>query len=181
MAWMKILIIEVMLSVVLLSCSNDDNKTVSTNKDSVNITAGTAVNNTNNIIGYLSNAKEYSVFVDLLNKSGLNETLNKPGPFTVFAPTNKAFEKLHYDIEKLKENSRELMNFLSNHIVAGALEPDDLSKVKALTTLSGEKIRIIIKGNKMFVNNTLISSGSFTCTNGVVYITDEIFALTTTQ
>ena|SRR5205085_1280596 len=160
---------------ILFSCNDGTHSTASNNKDSLTITAGTGVNGENNILSYLSGSKDHSIFIELVKKAGLDETLNKPGPFTVFAITNKGFEKLPAGrIEKWKkENNQELLNFLGDHIVAGALAMNDLEKINKLTTLNGDQVMVSIRNNKLMVNHKLISGGSFSFTNGVVYITDQ--------
>src|SRR6266496_1475977 len=100
---------------LFICCNSGDDKTARGGSDSLNITAGAAIIS-NNVVSCLSNSKEFSTFIDLLKESGLDETLKKPGPFTVFAPTNKAFQKLSVDtIQKWRNaNSQDLLNFLSN-------------------------------------------------------------------
>lgn len=175
MGWKNGLLITTLYTCTLFfCCTNGGNNTARQDKDSL-ITAGTAVNEVNNIVSYLSQTKEHSRFIYLLQKAGLLETLNQPGPFTVFAPTNEAFEKLSVSGMENWDN-KDLQNFLSNHIVAGALEIDDLGKIKKLNTLSGEKLSVRTKNNKITVNGKPISGSSFTCTNGLVYLIEETLA-----
>jgi uncharacterized surface protein with fasciclin (FAS1) repeats len=155
-------------------CCNQQSNTARAEKDSLTMTAGTAVTGINNIVSSLSQSKEHSIFIKLLKESGLTETLNQPGPFTVFAPTNKAFEKSPA-VERENWNNKDLLNFLSNHIVAGAVENEDLEKIKKLTTLSGGKLNVRSKNNKITINGMKISGASFTCTNGIIYFVDETF------
>jgi len=175
MGWKNGLLITTQyICTLFFCCTNDSSTAARQGKDSL-ITAGTAVNGANNIVSYLSQSKEHSRFINLLKKAGLIETLNQPGPFTVFAPTNEAFEKL--SVSGMENwDSKDLQNFLSNHIVAGALEIDDLGKINKLNTLSGEELRVRTKKNKITVNGKLILGSSFTCTNGLVYLIEETLA-----
>jgi len=156
----------------LFFCCNNASNTAKEGEDSLNITAGTAVTGTNNTVNYLLQSKEHSIFTKLLKKTGLMETLNQPGPFTVFAPTNEAFEKLPASVME-KWNNNELLDFLSNHIVAGALEIADLEKINRLSTVSGQEIHVALKQNEVFLNGRHLSKRNVTCMNGRIYIIDE--------
>src|SRR5205814_9367780 len=162
MTWKNGSLITTLFISILSFCCNNGSNTAGKGKDSLNITAGTALTQEDNIVNYLSQSKEHSIFIHLLKEAGLIETLNQPGPFTVFAPTNKAFEKLPGDAVRNWDN-KELLNFLSNHIVAGALEPKDLEKLNKLNTLSGEELSVTTKNNQITINGKNIDGGPFAC------------------
>ena len=124
-----------------------------------------------------------------MKAAGLVDTLMSPGPFTVFAPVNKAFEKLPAGtVESLlkPENKATLTSVLTYHVIAGKLSADDLkAKVQAgggkatLTTVQGETLaveqdgrRIAIidaKGDKSFVTIPDVNQS-----NGVIHVVDTV-------
>src|SRR6201985_118159 len=109
---------------------------------------GAAMYPTKNIVENAVNSKDHTTLVAAVKAAGLVETLESAGPFTVFAPTNEAFDKLPKGtVETLvkPENKATLTKILTYHVVAGRMSSDDLmAKVKAgrteLTTVQGGKL-----------------------------------------
>jgi uncharacterized surface protein with fasciclin (FAS1) repeats len=103
-----------------------------------------------NIVENAVNSKDHTTLVAAVKAAGLVETLQSPGPFTVFAPTNKAFAKLPAGtVETLvkPENKATLTKILTYHVVAGKISAADLTKMikdgggeATLTTVAGEKL-----------------------------------------
>lgn len=83
--------------------------------------AQTSVNDSRkDLVSNLSSTGDYSMFTNALNVSGLSQTIKSNGPFTIFAPTDKTFEKMASSEELVKsENKEQLTKMLSNHILTG--------------------------------------------------------------
>src|SRR3954463_14097054 len=96
---------------------------------------GAAMYPSKNIVQNAMNSKDHTTLVAAVKAAGLVETLETPGPFTVFAPTNEAFDKLPKGtVETLvkPENKATLTKILTYHVVAGKFSAADvLAKVKA--------------------------------------------------
>ncbi|QKG53895.1 fasciclin domain-containing protein [Hymenobacter sp. BRD67] len=113
---------------------------------------------TKNIIENAVNSKDHTTLVAAVKAAGLVETLSGPGPFTVFAPTNEAFNALPAGtVDNLvkPENKATLTKILTYHVVAGRMTSADLMKaIKAgggkatLTTVSGGTLTAMMKGPK---------------------------------
>jgi uncharacterized surface protein with fasciclin (FAS1) repeats len=113
---------------------------------------------TKNIIENAVNSKDHTTLVAAVKAAGLVETLQGPGPFTVFAPTNEAFAALPAGtVETLvkPENKETLTKILTYHVVAGRMTAADLMKaIKAgggkaeLKTVSGGTLTAMMKGAK---------------------------------
>src|SRR5450755_1499405 len=111
---------------------------------------GQAMYPTKNLIENAVNSADHTTLVAAVKAAGLVETLEGPGPFTVFAPTNEAFAKLPagtVDTLLKPENKATLTKVLTYHVVAGRLSASDLKKqIKAgngkaeLTTVQGGKL-----------------------------------------
>jgi uncharacterized surface protein with fasciclin (FAS1) repeats len=111
---------------------------------------GAAMYPSKNIIENAVNSKDHTTLVAAVKAAGLVDTLEGPGPFTVFAPTNEAFDKLPpgtVDTLLKPENKAQLASVLTYHVVAGRLTTQDLlAKVRAgggsatLTTVEGASI-----------------------------------------
>src|SRR5438128_1200208 len=124
---------------------------------------GAAMYPSKNIIQNAVNSKDHTTLVAAVKAAGLVETLSGPGPFTVFAPTNEAFNMLPKGtVETLvkPENKGTLTGILTYHVVAGRLSSKDLMKLvkdgngtAQLTTVAGGKLWLMKKGGKLWIKD----------------------------
>jgi uncharacterized surface protein with fasciclin (FAS1) repeats len=142
-----------------------------------------------NIIENAVNSKDHSTLVTAVKAAGLVETLESAGPFTVFAPTNEAFDMLPKGtVETLlkPENKAKLTAILTYHVVSGRFDSKDLEKLimdgngKAeLTTVSGGKLWIMMKGKKIVLKDetggmAMISIKDVYQSNGIIQVIDHV-------
>ena len=143
-----------------------------------------------NIIHNAVNSADHTTLVAAVKAAGLVDTLQGPGPFTVFAPTNEAFGKLPQGtVETLlkPENKDTLTKVLTYHVVPGKLTFKDLAKqIKAgsgkatLTTVSGDKLWIMMNGEHNILlkdakgNLASISTYDVMQSNGVIQVIDTV-------
>ena len=107
------------------------NTSFAQNKKTVMV-GGAAMYPSKNIVENAVNSKDHTTLVAAVKAAGLVETLQSAGPFTVFAPTNKAFEMLPYGtVDNLlkKENKPALTTVLTFHVLAGKYNSNDLAKL----------------------------------------------------
>jgi uncharacterized surface protein with fasciclin (FAS1) repeats len=118
----------------------------------------------------------YTILAKALKSTDLMETLNKPGPFTVFTPNNDAFKKLPEGTLDglIKNRKNDLANILSYHIVAGALKNCDMKDGKKLKTLAGEELIVTMRKNKVLVNGIEVISPEIDASNGIIYMVDGL-------
>lgn len=120
---------------------------------------------------------DHTTLVAAVKAAGLVETLKGDGPFTVFAPTNAAFDKLPKGtVENLlkPENKGKLTSVLTYHVVPGALKSGDLKNGQTLKTVQGENLMITEKDGKWFVNGAQITIADVISSNGVTYVIDAV-------
>lgn len=120
---------------------------------------------------------DHTTLVAAVKAAGLVETLKGEGPFTVFAPTNAAFDKLPKGtVENLlkPENKGKLTSVLTYHVVPGAIKSSDLKDGQTLKTVQGENLMIAYKDNKWFVNGAQITIADVISSNGVTYVIDAV-------
>ena len=142
-----------------------------------------------NIIENAVNSKDHTTLVAAVKAAGLVETLSGPGPFTVFAPTDKAFGKLPAGtVETLvkPENKATLSGILTYHVVAGKVSAADLvKKIKAsggkamLTTVAGGMLTATQKGKKVMLTDAKGGKATVTIadvnqSNGVIHVIDTV-------
>jgi uncharacterized surface protein with fasciclin (FAS1) repeats len=150
---------------------------------------GAAMYPSKNIIENAVNSKDHTTLVAAVKAAGLVETLQGKGPFTVFAPTNSAFDKLPMGtVETLlkPENVKMLQTILTYHVVAGKMNSADIAKaIKAgngkakLKTVSGGTLTAWMKGKKLYItdeNGTMsqITIADVNQSNGVIHVVDAV-------
>lgn len=150
---------------------------------------GAAMYPTKNIIENAVNSKDHTTLVAAVKAAGLVETLEGDGPFTVFAPTNEAFDKLPAGtVDNLvkPENKATLTKILTYHVVAGRMSSADLmAKVKEgngkteLTTVEGGKLWVMQKGKKLYLvdekgGQSWITIADVNQSNGVIHVVNTV-------
>lgn len=117
-----------------------------------------------------------STLVTAVKAAGLVETLNGDGPFTVFAPTNAAFEALPEGVlENLlkPENKDQLIAVLTYHVVGGKVMSADLKNGSMTKTVEGSDIKFVV-GPKVKINDANVVTADVDASNGVVHIIDKV-------
>ncbi len=142
-----------------------------------------------NIIQNAVNSKDHTTLVAAVKAAGLVETLQGPGPFTVFAPTNAAFDKLPPGTvtNLLKpENKAGLVKVLTYHVVPGRLTTADLMRMvrdgkgtAQLKTVQGETLSVTENGKKLLVSGAQGGMGEITVpdvlqSNGVIQVVSSV-------
>jgi uncharacterized surface protein with fasciclin (FAS1) repeats len=112
-----------------------------------------------------------------VHASDLGQLLSSTGPFTFFAPTDIAFEKLEKGLmEKLldSKNRVELTDLLNNHIVNGAVVFKDLKDGDTLTTVNGKKLAVHVKDNDVHIGDVSVHTKDGRISNGVIFSVDSV-------
>lgn len=150
---------------------------------------GAAMYPTKNIVENAMNSKDHTTLVAAVKAAGLVQTLEGPGPFTVFAPTNEAFDKLPagtVDTLLKPENKEQLKKILTYHVVAGKVTAKDLMKmIKAgggkaeLKTVEGGTITATMGGGKVMLTDEKGGMAAVTIadvyqSNGIIHVIDTV-------
>jgi len=143
---------------------------------------GVAMTADKNIVQNAMAAKSVSTLVSLVKQAGLVPTLEGAGPFTVFAPTNAAFDKLpKAAVATLTApaEAAKLKGVLTYHVIAGRLLAADLKDGQELTTVNGEKLHVMIKDGKVMVGNgkdapATVQIPDVISSNGVTHVIDTV-------
>lgn len=131
------------------------------------------------IVDTAINAGSFKTLVSALTEKGLVEALKGVGPFTVFAPTDAAFQALPLaDRIKLYRGADTLEQTLLNHVVAGEVLAADITDGMTLETLQGTELVFSIEDGTVYVNGAPISSPDIETTNGVIHAIDAVLTLT---
>jgi uncharacterized surface protein with fasciclin (FAS1) repeats len=129
-----------------------------------------------NIVAVAQETPDLSTLVEAVSAAGLVETLEEPGPYTVFAPTNAAFEALGGTLETLLKpaNKAELAEILTYHVVPGELTSSELSDGQMLETVQGDSLEVEIADGEVTVNGARVVTPDVEASNGVVHVIDEV-------
>lgn len=168
-------------SVLLVSMAFAQEKTVSV--------GGAPMYPSKNIVQNAVNSKDHTTLVAAVKAAGLAEALQSPGPFTVFAPTNAAFDMLPEGTVAtlLKPESKgTLTAILTYHVIAGKLDEKELTRLikdgngKApLKTLAGGTLWASMKGNKIMLTDekggmATVTTKNVYQSNGVIHVIDHV-------
>ena len=143
---------------------------------------GVAMTADKDIVDNAAAAKSVSTLVSAVKAAGLVETLKGAGPFTVFAPTNAAFDKLPKGaLAGLMDpaSKAKLAGVLTYHVIPGRLVAADLKDGQELTTVNGEKLYIAVKDGKVMVSNgkdapATVQIADVISSNGVTHVIDGV-------
>jgi len=142
-----------------------------------------------NIVQNAMNSDDHTTLVAAVKAAGLVDTLEGPGPFTVFAPTNEAFAKLPAGtVETLlkPENKDMLTKILTYHVVAGKMDSKDIAAaIKAgmgkaeLNTVSGGKLWASMQGKELILTDekgdkSKVTIANVEQSNGVIHVIDTV-------
>ncbi len=150
---------------------------------------GAAMYPTKNIVENAVNSKDHTTLVAAVKAAGLVDTLEGTGPFTVFAPTNEAFDKLPagtVDTLLKPENKDQLKKVLTYHVVSGKMSAKDIEKaIKAgggkasLTTVAGGTLTAMKKDGKIVLTDekggmSTVTIANVYQSNGVIHVVDAV-------
>jgi transforming growth factor-beta-induced protein len=129
------------------------------------------------IVEIATSNPDFSTLVAALQAANLVEALSAKGPFTVFAPTNAAFEKLaaslHLEVADLLELPN-LADILLYHVASGAVKAEQAVELETIETLQGSSVSVSVRNGKVFINDSQVISADIEASNGVVHVIDTV-------
>ena len=150
------------IPLLTLGCSDDDDDN--------------GGNSGKTIVEVAQDNPELSTLVDAIVAAGLVDALSSDGPFTVFAPTNAAFNKLDPELlNNIIATPSLLTSLLQYHVVPGDVGSGDLSNGPVPTLLSGQTIDVNVSGGTVTLNgSSMVTEADIDASNGVIHIIDEV-------
>lgn len=166
-----------------ISCSNS-------NKEATETTAPTGTDqpvvgqsgvqddaSAKNVVQVAIGSKDHTTLVAAVKAAELVDVLSNAGPFTVFAPTNAAFDKLPpgtVDGLLKPEQKENLQDILQYHVSVGVYQTDALTDGKTIGQVNGGNIKITNKDGKIMINDKATIIATVQATNGVIHVIDEV-------
>ncbi|MEI6586598.1 MAG: fasciclin domain-containing protein [Sediminibacterium sp.] len=130
-----------------------------------------------NVVQVAISSKDHSTLVTAIKAGELVDALSNAGPFTVFAPTNEAFNKLPAGTVEglLKPASKEsLVDILQYHVSVGVYKAEALKDGQNIGQVNGDNITITKKGTVLYVNGTAKIIASIPASNGIIHVIDGV-------
>jgi uncharacterized surface protein with fasciclin (FAS1) repeats len=167
--------------VSLISCNNSTQTPANASSADANSDAGQANvkddASMKDIVKVAVGSPDHTTLVSALKQADLVDVLANPGPFTVFAPTNEAFNKLPKgtldDLMKT-EKKADLQNILQYHVTTSSLKADYFKDGQTIGMVNGDNVTVSVKDGKITLNNSAVIVASVQASNGMVHIIDGV-------
>jgi uncharacterized surface protein with fasciclin (FAS1) repeats len=141
----------------------------------MNTTSNT--DNSKNLVDTAAANGSFKTFGKAIERAGMSDTLRGVGPFTIFAPTDDAFDKLpsgKLDNLFKPENKEELVSLLNYHVVSGRKLVADIGKWEAAKTVNGQSAPITMAKDKVSIDGALVTSADIGSSNGILHAIDKV-------
>ena len=162
-------------------CNNDKSSTAqATSDNNTTVSSQASVKDDESmkdVVKIAVGSKDHTTLVAALKQAELVDVLANPGPFTVFAPTNVAFDKLPAGtVDGLMKDDKkaDLQNILQYHVTTSSLKADYFKDGMTIGMVNGDKITVSIKDGKVVLNNSATIIASVQASNGMVHIIDGV-------
>ena len=178
-------IIKFFAAITLMSVIACNSNNASQDKTSTDETATTAGGQENvkddesqkDVVKVAAGSKDHTTLVAAIKQADLVTSLSNAGPFTVFAPTNAAFDALPKGTvdELMKpEKKEDLQNILQYHVTLSALKAESFQDGQTLGMVNGDNVTISVKDGKVTLNNNVHIIASIPASNGIVHVVDGV-------
>ena len=175
-------IVFVLSSVIILSCNNTNTVTEQTTEEpEVSAGGGQASvkddESAKDVVKIAAGSKDHTTLVAAIKQAELVNALSNAGPFTVFAPTNAAFDKIPKEtLDNLMkdENKEKLQDILQYHVYVGTLKTDMMEDGQTLNQVNGGNITVTKKDGKVIINNSATVVASIPASNGIIHVIDAV-------
>ena len=174
---------------IFMGCNSgtDQKETTATEATPVENTAGQSGvkddMSQKNVVQVAIGSKDHTTLVAAVKAAELVDVLSNAGPFTVFAPTNAAFDKLPAGtVDNLlkPEKKEDLTDILQYHVSVGVFKADMLTDGEVIGQVNGGNITITKKDGKLMVNGTSTIIASIPASNGMIHVIDGVLLPTAT-
>ena len=132
---------------------------------------------TKNLVDTAAANDSFKTFTKAIERAGMSDTLRGAGPFTVFAPTDAAFDKLpagKLDNLLKPENKEELVSLLNYHVVSGRKSAAVVGKWEAAKTVNGQLAPIKLVDNKVTIDGAQVTTADIDSSNGIIHGIDKV-------
>lgn len=126
-----------------------------------------------NILDTLTAEGSFQTLLALLEKAGLTGRLTEPGPVTLFAPNDEAFQRVN--VEEIAGDQESLVALLNYHMVEGKLAAAEIAGNEQLMTISDKSLTVHLEEGLQVIDNARYVRTDIECVNGIIQIIDNVF------
>jgi len=165
----------------MYACNDTSNEAQKASEEETSVGGGQSAVQDNesakDVVKVAASSKDHTTLVAAVKQAELVDALSNAGPFTVFAPTNEAFNKLPKgtldDLMK-PEKKTDLQNILQYHVTTSSLKADFFKDGQTIGMVNGDNITINVKDGKIILNNSATIVASVPASNGMVHVIDGV-------
>jgi uncharacterized surface protein with fasciclin (FAS1) repeats len=169
------------LALALGSCNGDKKASDESTTDAAAATGGQEAvkdeESAKDVVKIAVGSKDHTTLVAALTQADYVNDLSNAGPFTVFAPTNAAFDKLPAGtVDGLMKDDKkaDLQNILEYHVAVGVYKTENMQDGQTINMANLDNITLSIKDGKVMVNGTANVVATIPASNGIIYVTDAV-------
>ena len=130
---------------------------------------------TNTVVDIIVGSEDHNTLETAVIAAGLVDALSGEGPFTVFAPTDDAFDALpEGTLDAVLADMDLLTSILTHHVASGSVMSTDLSDGMMVTTLNGTELMVSINDDGVMIDNAMVTAANIMADNGVVHVIDAV-------
>jgi uncharacterized surface protein with fasciclin (FAS1) repeats len=180
----KVISLIAITAMISIGCNNNnkENKTEESTATEATTTSGgqEAVKDdesAKDVVKIAVGSKDHTTLVAALKQAELVTSLSNAGPFTVFAPTNAAFDKLPAGtVDGLMKDDKkaDLQNILQYHVAVSVYKAENMKEGQIIGQANGDNITLSVKDGKVMVNGTANIVASVPASNGIIHIIDAV-------
>ncbi len=165
---------------LFISCSSNEQSNSKGTSESQTLSGQSGVKDdlsAKNVVQIAVGSKDHSTLVTAVKAAELVDALSNAGPFTVFAPTNAAFEKLPAGTVEglLKPEKKDVLSdILQYHVTLGVYKPESFQDGQTIGQVAAGNIKITKKDGKIFVNDKAEIIASIPASNGIIHVINEV-------
>jgi uncharacterized surface protein with fasciclin (FAS1) repeats len=168
--------------IIILSCNNANTVAEETPAETTASAGGGQASvkddeSAKDVVKIAAGSKDHTTLVAAIKQGDLVNSLSNAGPFTVFAPTNAAFDKVPKEtLDNLmkNENKAQLQDVLQYHVYVGTLKTEMMDDGQTLNQVNGGNISITKKDGKVMINNSATVIASIPASNGIIHVIDGV-------
>ena len=167
---------------IMMSCNSENTTTQAASKDNDNTPQGGQETvqddqSQKDVVKVAVGSKDHTTLVAALKQADLVTSLSNAGPFTVFAPTNDAFNKLPAGtVEGLMKDDKkaDLQNILQYHVTLSAMKAESFKDGQILGMVNGDNVTVAVKDGKVTLNGSAQIVASIPASNGMIHVIDAV-------
>jgi uncharacterized surface protein with fasciclin (FAS1) repeats len=171
----------IVLAILFSNCNNSTPTENATSTDAATATGGQEAvkddESAKDVVKVAVGSPDHTTLVAALKQAELVTSLSNAGPFTVFAPTNAAFDKLPagtVDGLMKDEKKEDLQNILQYHVAVAVYKTENMKDGQVIGQANGDNVTLSIKDGKVMVNGTATIVASIPATNGIIHVIDAV-------